>query len=66
MTSVTFSYPMKLSVMYVCCSSVSEVRFSNLMAESTSVVVECYEDPCFFTVIIFSMTEIVPISVFMV
>ena len=60
MTSLTFSYPMKLRVVYACCSSVSEARFS----ESTCVVMECYEDPCFLTVIIFSMNEIVPVSVY--
>ena len=35
------------------------------MTESSCVVVECYEDPCFL-VSIFSMTEIVPESVFIV
>ena len=54
-------YPMKLRVMYACCSSVSEARFQTNMPESTCFVMECYEDPCFFTVIIFSMTEIVSV-----
>ena len=37
--------------------------FQTNMAESKCVVVESYEDPCFFTFIIFSMTEKVPESV---
>ena len=37
--------------------------FQTNMAESTCVVMKCYEDQCFFTVIIFSMTEIVKFHV---
>ena len=39
--------------------------FQTNMTESSCVVVECYEDSCFL-VSIFSMTEIVPESVFIV
>ena len=40
--------------------------FQTNMAESSCVAVECYEDPWFFTAIIFLMTEIVPVNVFIV
>ena len=64
LTPLTSSYPMKLRVMYACCSSVSEARFLIQHGGIICIVMECYEDPCFLALIIFSMTEIVRVSVF--
>ena len=68
MTSVTFSYPMKLRECMHVALLFRRCAFQTNMSESTCVVVECYEDSWFFffTVFIFSMTEIEPVSVFIV
>ena len=62
-------WPLPTQWNYVLCLCVAlrfwRCTFQTNMAESTCVVMKCYED-CFFTVIIFSMTEIVPVSVFIV
>ena len=48
MTSVNSSYPMKLPVMYVYALLFRRRAFQTNMAESTCVVMESYEHPCFF------------------